>query len=65
MRFHVKRKVDDRLTLQEACQRLEMSRDQVILRIQKKDLVGGQELGRWWWVTNASVEQYRTEDATP
>jgi len=50
--------LDDRLTLQEACKRLEMSRDQVILRIQKKDLDGGQYFGRWWYVKADSVERY-------
>ncbi len=42
----------DRITLQTACRRLRMSRDQVILRINRRDLDGGQDpdFGRWFVV---------------
>ena len=53
---------DDRIPLPEACNRLRMSRDQVILRINKEDLAGGQHLGRWF-VTLESIERYLARKA--
>ncbi len=51
-----------RIPLPEACNRLRMSRDQVILRINKGDVDGGQHLGRWF-VTLESIERYLAEAA--
>ncbi len=48
----------DRLTLVEAAALLEMTQDSVRRRILLGQLEGGQELGRWWYVTRQSVERY-------
>ena len=48
----------DRLTLVEAAARLEMTQDSVRRRILQGHLEGGQELGRWWYVTQESVTRY-------
>ena len=48
----------DRLTLVEAAALLEMTQDSVRRRILQGHLEGGQELGRWWYVTRQSVQQY-------
>ena len=53
-------KQPERIPLQEACQRLRMSREQLIPRIQKGELEGGQDLGRWF-VTLESIDRYIAE----
>ena len=52
-----------RIPLPEACSRLQMTREQVIPRIQKGELQGGQDLGRWF-VTLESIDRYLA-DETP
>ncbi len=47
----------ERIPLPEACSRLQMTREQVIPRIQKGELEGGQDLGRWF-VTPESIKRY-------
>ncbi len=44
----------ERILLPLACRRLRMSRDQVILRINRRDLGGGQDedFGRWFVVVD-------------
>ena len=51
----------DRLTLIEAAQLLGLTQDSVQRRILQGHLKGGQELGRWWYVTRESVDRYLTE----
>ena len=51
----------DRLTLIEAAQLLGLTQDSVRRRILQGHLKGGQELGRWWYVTRESVDRYLTE----
>ena len=48
----------DRLTLVEAAALLGMTQDSVRRRILQGHLEGGQELGRWWYVTRKSVKRY-------
>ena len=48
----------DRLTLVEAAALLGMTQDSVRRRILQGHLAGGQELGRWWYVTRESVDRY-------
>ena len=48
----------DRLTLNEAAARLSMTEAQVRRRVLQGRLVGGQALGRWWYVTSESVDRY-------
>ena len=48
----------DRLTLIEAAALLGMTQDSVRRRILQGHLDGGQEMGRWWYVTRESVQQY-------
>lgn len=48
----------DRLTLIEAAQLLGMTQDSVRRRILQGHLEGGQELGRWWYVSRESVDRY-------
>lgn len=48
----------DRLTLVEAAALLGMTQDSVRRRILQGHLDGGQEMGRWWYVTRESVQQY-------
>ena len=58
-------KQPERIPLQEACLRLGMSRDQVMPRIQKGELEGGQDSfsGRWY-VTQESITRYLAEQQT-
>ncbi len=51
----------DRLTLVEAAALLGMTQDSVRRRILQGHLEGGQELGRYWYVTQESVDRYLTE----
>ena len=51
----------NRLTLVEAAALLGMTQDSVRRRILQGHLEGGQELGRWWYVTQESVDRYLTE----
>ncbi len=51
----------DRLTLIEAAALLELTQDSVRRRILQGHLKGGQELGRWWYVTKESVDRYLAE----
>ena len=55
-------KQSERIPLQEACLRLRMSREQVMPRIQKGELEGGQDSfsGRWY-VTQKSLDRYLVE----
>lgn len=46
-----------KMGLPEACRRLGMSREGVILRIGRKEFKGGQILGRWY-VMEESVDRY-------
>ena len=48
----------EQISLSEACRRLRMSRERVILRINNGELIGGQTMGRWWFVTVGSIERY-------
>ncbi len=48
----------DRPTLIEAAALLWMTQDSVRRRILQRHLDGGQEMGRWWYVTRESVQQY-------
>ncbi len=48
----------DRLTLVEAAALLGMTQDSVRRRVLQGHLEGGQELGRWWYVTRESVDRY-------
>ena len=54
---------DDQIPLPEACNRLRLSRHQVIRRINKEELVGGQYMGRWF-VTLESIKRYLAEQQT-
>ena len=58
-------KQPERIPLQEACLRLRMSREQVMPRIQKGELEGGQDSfsGRWY-VTQKSLDRYIEQQAT-
>ena len=58
-------KQPERIPLQEACQRLRMSREQVMPRLQRGELDGGKDSfsGRWW-VTLESIERYLAEEST-
>lgn len=51
-----------KMSLPEACRRLRMSREGVILRIGRKEFKGGQILGRWW-VAEKSVKKHLNEKA--
>ena len=51
----------DRLTLIEAAHLLGLTQDSVRRRILQGHLEGGQELGRWWYVTQESVNRYLAE----
>ena len=55
----------DRLTLVEAAALLGMTQDSVRRRILQGHLEGGQELGRWWYVTRESVDHYLAEQQAP
>ena len=54
-------KQSDRLTLNDAAARLGMTEGQVRRRVLQGRLDGGQELGRWWYVTLESVDRYLAE----
>ncbi len=55
-------KQSERIPLQEACQRLRMSREQVMPRLQRGDLDGGKDkLSGHWYVTLESIERYLAE----
>ena len=58
-------KQPERIPLQEACLRLQMSREQVMPRIQKGELEGGQDSfsGRWY-VTQESITRYIEQQTT-
>ena len=57
-------KQPERLTLVEAAALLEMTQDSVRRRVLLGHLQGGQELGRWWYVTRKSVERYIIDQQT-
>ena len=54
----------DHLTLIEAAALLGLTQDSVRRRILQGHLEGGQELGRWWYVTQESVTRYLEQQAT-
>ena len=57
-------KQSDRLTLIGAGTKLGMTEGQVRRLVLKGQLVGGQELGRWWYVSLESVDRYLAEQQT-
>ena len=59
-------KQSERIPLQEACQRLQMSREQVMPRLQRGELKGGRDgfSGRWY-VTLESIDRYLAEQQDP
>ena len=58
-------KQSERIPLQEACQRLRMSREQVMPRLQRGDLDGGKDqLSGHWYVTLESIERYLNAEST-
>ncbi len=46
------------LAITDAALRLGVSREAAIRMVQRGLLEGGQELGRWWYVTRESVDRY-------
>lgn len=53
----------DRLTLVEAAALLGMTQDSVRRRVLQGHLTGGQELGRWWYVSRKSVQRYLAKES--
>ena len=51
------------MTLTQAARRLALTEGQVRRRVLRGELDGGQQMGRWWYVTTKSVEAAEAEAA--